>query len=101
MREILGGIFIIMGMFVLFISLLGMLRFRYVLNRMHAAAIADTLGLLLVILGLVFISEDLFHALKLCLVVVFLWLTSPVACHTIAKVEMLTNEHYEERLGEK
>lgn len=100
-REIVGALFVMMGMFVVAVALVGMFRFRYVMNRMHCSAIADTLGVLLVMIGLAFLGMDIFHALKLGLVVVFLWLTSPVATQVIAKVEILTNEHFEERVGGK
>ena len=100
-RMLVGGGFTLCGLFVVAVSLVGMFRFHYVLNRMHATAIADTLGVLLIMVGLAFLGMDLFHALKLGLVVVFLWLTSPVASHMIAKIEMLTNEHFEERVGGK
>ena len=39
------------GLFALFTALLGLFRFDYALNRLHAAAIADTLALGLVLLG--------------------------------------------------
>ena len=39
------------GLFALLTALLGLFRFDYALNRLHAAAIADTLALGLVLLG--------------------------------------------------
>ena len=39
------------GLFALLTALLGLFRFDYALNRLHAAAIADTLALRLVLLG--------------------------------------------------
>ena len=100
-REVIAAIFLTLGMVVFGISVLGIFRFRYVLNRMHAAALADTLGTLLVIIGLMILGLDAFHILKLVMVIIFLWMTSPVTSHMIAKVEMLTNEKFEERMGEK
>jgi multicomponent Na+:H+ antiporter subunit G len=35
------------------------------------------------------------------LIIVFFWLTSPIATHMIAKVELLTNKDAEERMREK
>lgn len=100
-REGIGAILILLGMFVFIVGILGIFRFRYVLNRMHAAAMADTLGTLLVIAGLVVLGLDVFHMIKLLLVIIFLWLTSPVSSHLIGKVEMLTNEYFEERMRGK
>lgn len=100
-REIIGMAFVLLGMFVVGVSLLGVYRFRFVMNRMHAAAISDTLGIFLSVIGFAILSANLFLILKFGLVVLFLWLTSPVTSHMIAKVEMLTNEHFEERVRGK
>ena len=45
------GLCVVGGLFALFTALLGLFRFDYALNRLHAAAIADTLALGLVLLG--------------------------------------------------
>lgn len=100
-REGVAAILIVSGMFVFVVAILGIYRFRYVMNRMHAAAMGDTLGILLVLAGLVVLGLDIFHIIKMILVIVFLWLTSPVSSHLIGKVEVLTNEHFEERMRGK
>ena len=61
-------------------------------NRMHAAAIGDTLGIGFALLGLIVISGFNFTSLKLFLVIVFLWFSSPVSSHLIARLEVSTNE---------
>ena len=40
------------GLFVFFSAVLGLFRFDYVLNRMHAAAVGDSLGIFCVLIGL-------------------------------------------------
>ena len=60
------------GLFVFFSAVLGLFRFDYVLNRMHAAAVGDSLGIFCV------------------LIFVFLWLTSPVCSHLVAEMEIST-----------
>ena len=42
LRVILASVCLLSGLVVIAISILGLYRFNYVLNRMHAAAIADT-----------------------------------------------------------
>lgn len=101
MSNVLGIIFILLGMFVFAVAVLGLYRFEYTLNRMHAAALADTLGTALVMIGLMILGIDLFHVLKLLLVVVFLWITSPVSGHLISKTEILTNLNLDERMKQK
>ena len=39
------------GLFAVFTAILGLFRFDFALNRLHASAVADTLGLLLMALG--------------------------------------------------
>lgn len=101
MRECIAAIFIIAGLFVFVVSLLGIFRLKYVLNRMHAAALGDTLGLGLIAIGLMIMGINLFHSLKYLLIILFFWMSGPVATHMIAKVELLTNIDYEGRTREK
>ncbi|MBQ9833084.1 MAG: monovalent cation/H(+) antiporter subunit G, partial [Clostridia bacterium] len=51
-RDIIGLILIGLGMFVILSAVIGIFKFKYVLNRMHASALCDTLGLLLILAGL-------------------------------------------------
>ncbi|MDD6066009.1 MAG: monovalent cation/H(+) antiporter subunit G, partial [Firmicutes bacterium] len=75
-------------------------RFKYVLNRMHAAAMGDTLGIGFSLLGLILMSGWNFTSLKLLFVIVFLWFSSPASSHLIARLEVTTDEekdkHYRE-----
>lgn len=91
-RFIVGAILIILGLIVFFVEVFGVYRFRYVLNRMHSAAMGDTLGLALCILGLIILCGINFTSLKLLSVIVFLWLASPVSSHLIASLEFTINE---------
>ena len=59
-------------------AVIGVYRFGYVLNRMHAGAIGDTLGFVCVILTCMICAFSVFDALKLVVLVLFLWFTTPV-----------------------
>ena len=91
-RFLIGGGLLLCGLGTFIIEIIGVFRFRYVLNRMHAAAIGDTLGIGFALLGLIVISGFNFTSLKLFLVIVFLWFSSPVSSHLIARLEVSTNE---------
>ena len=65
------------GLFALLTALLGLFRFDYALNRLHAAAIADTLALGLVLLGVMVAVGFRAVLWKLVLVLVIQWYTSP------------------------
>ena len=84
------------GMGIFMLQIFGVFKFKYVLNRMHAAAMGDTLGLGASLTGLILLSGLNITSVKLALILVFLWLASPVASHLIARLEVVTNEQLEE-----
>ncbi len=94
-RFIAGGGLLLCGLGIFIIEIIGVFRFHYVLNRMHAAAMGDTLGIGFALLGLIVISGINFTSLKLFLVIVFLWFSSPVSSHLIARLEVTTDEEKE------
>ena len=99
-QFIAGAILITCGVIVLALSVFGVYRFNYVLNRMHAAAMGDTLGILLVLGGLIVFTGFSFLSLKLLLTIVMLWLTSPVSSHLIGRLEIHVNERLNDHLKE-
>ncbi|MBR5509339.1 MAG: monovalent cation/H(+) antiporter subunit G [Lachnospiraceae bacterium] len=96
LQLIAGGIFIVIGLLTLAVSVFGVFRFQYVLNRMHSSAMGDSLGILFIIFGLMILSGFQFGTLKLALIIVFFWLAGPVSSHMIGQMEVLTNEKIEE-----
>lgn len=91
-RFLAGAVFLLIGLSIFVIEMIGVFRFRYVLNRMHAAAMGDTLGIGSCLLGLIIISGWNFTSFKLLLVILFLWLSSPTSSHLIARLEVTTDE---------
>lgn len=100
LRVLLGLIFVILGGIMFFISIFSMYRFKYVLTRLTGIGLADTSGLALVIFGLIVSGVNFFTGFKLILILVFFWATSPIVTHMIARVEILTNPKYLERIKE-
>ena len=78
-----GGLLLLIGLLIFLIEMVGVFRFQYVLNRMHAAAMGDTLGIGCCLLGLIVMKGFSFTSLKLLLVIIFLWFSSPVSSHLI------------------
>lgn len=99
-QFIVGAALILAGLVIFILSVIGVYRFKYVLNRMHAAAMGDTLGLLLVLAGLIVFSGFKFLSLKLLLIILMLWLTSPVSSHLIARLEVHINEQLKDHMKE-
>ena len=91
-RFILTAAFMLVGLFVCCVGVYGVFKLKYAANRMHAAALNDTLGVSFCLIGLAISAPDFFTALKILLVVVFLWLASPVASHLLCRLEVETNE---------
>lgn len=96
MQFAVGAFLIVMGLLVEGIAVFGIFRFTFSLNRMHSAAIGDTLGMGLVCLGLCIISGFSVTTLKLLLVIFCFWLAGPVSSHLLARLEITTNEHIDE-----
>lgn len=99
-RFLAGAVFLLLGLGIFLIEIIGVFRFKYVLNRMHAAAMGDTLGIGFSLMGLILMSGWNFTSLKLLLVVVFLWFSSPTSSHLIARLEVTTNEDEEKNYRE-
>lgn len=91
-RFIIGTAVLLCGLSIFVIEIFGIFHLKYVLNRMHAAAMGDTLGISISLIGLMIFSGWNFTTLKMALVIVFLWCASPVSSHLIARLEVSTNE---------
>lgn len=95
-QFVVGVSFLFAGVAIFCVEIWGVFKFRYVMNRMHAAATGDTLGIGASLLGIMILNGFNFTSLKMGLVIIFLWLASPVSSHLIARLEATTNEHLKE-----
>jgi len=90
-RFILAAILLLGGMVTLLATIVGMFRFRYVMNRIHFAAKCDTFGVMLTISSLILMLGWDVSSLKLLLILVFIWLANPLSGHLIARLESTIN----------
>lgn len=95
-QFLIGTGCLLTGLGIFVIQLVGVFKFKYVLNRMHAAAMGDTLGIGISLIGLMILSGFNFTTLKMGLIICFLWLASPVSSHLIARLETTIEENMEE-----
>ena len=109
LRLILFAVLLLAGLVIQLTAVLGVNRFRFAVNRMHPAGMADTLGLLLMALAaVVYAGFDwitlkillvvalFWITLKILLVVALFWITSPVCSHLIGRLVRETDEeHFE------
>jgi len=92
-RFLTGSGLLILGVITFMIEIFGVFKFKYVLNRMQAAATGDTLGIGISLTGLMILSGFRFATLKIGLIILFLWCASPVSTHLISRLEYTTNEN--------
>ncbi|HET7313743.1 monovalent cation/H(+) antiporter subunit G [Salinisphaera sp.] len=76
---------IVAGALACVISGFGMLRMPDLFARIHAASVADTGGMLLILTGLMIQAGFGLTTARLVLIVVFLLITGPTATHALAR----------------
>ena len=81
-----SGVFIVCGVVALLIGSVGLLRLPDVYCRIHAVGMIDTAGASFIILGMIIHEGFTLVTVKLVLIGVFLFFTSPIATHAVAQV---------------
>ena len=84
-RFIAAAICLIFAAVMECIAVFGVYKFKFVMNRMHSAAIGDTMGLMLGALGLMLLKGSRWFSYKMALVVLFLWMTSTISSNNLAE----------------
>ena len=97
-RFALSAACLVTGLVFMILAVFGVNRFHRALNRMHAAAMGDTLGIVFVFAGLILIRGFSMDSLKLFLVILFFWTAGPVSGHMISRLEAMTDENLGEIL---
>ena len=83
--NIVALVFIFCGLFFITVSALGILRLPDFYSRNHAVGKSETLGSILVLLGLAIYNGFEVNSLKLLAIVLFIALANPTATHAIAR----------------
>ncbi len=86
---IVGWILLSLGSAFCLIGTLGLMRFPDFFSRVHAASIIDSLGAILILLGLITQTQDVLVIIKLLLILFFMMLTGPTAVHALARAALL------------
>lgn len=82
---IVSNIIVSIGVFFLLVGSIGLIRLPDFYSRSHAVGKSDTLGIILVVLGLVVHEGLSLNSVKLVMIMVFVGLTGPTATHALAK----------------
>ena len=91
MMDIMGvvsAILLLVGSGFALIGSIGIVRMPDVFTRLHAAGITDTLGAAGVLLGLALKAGFSLLLVKLLLMLAFLLLLNPTACHALARAAL-------------
>jgi multicomponent Na+:H+ antiporter subunit G len=100
MDKIIISILILLGSFFILIASIGMVRFKDLYGRLHASTKATSFGILLLLVGASIYFNDVQVYVKTLLIIVFIYLTAPLAAHSISK-SFKTREEKPERDGEE
>jgi len=83
--DILSWITLVGGSIFVVIGGIGLIRFPEFFTRLHAAGITDTLGAGLIMVGLILQSGLSQNSLKIGIMLLLVFVTSPTASHALAK----------------
>lgn len=86
--DLLSWAFILGGAFFSVVGAIGILRLPDVYSRMHAAGIIDTFGIGLILVGLMFQATAWIVAMKLGLILAFVFFTSPTTTYALARAAL-------------
>ncbi|MDI9916179.1 Na+/H+ antiporter subunit G [Rhodococcus sp. SRB_17] len=84
--DVIGAVSIFLGALLALTAAIGIVRFPDTLRRMHAATKPQVVGLILVLMGAVFLLRGSVDIWMLILVGVFTLLTAPVIAHSVGRV---------------
>lgn len=91
--EIVSAISLVGAGFFAFIAGLGLVRFRDLASRMHAATKASGAAFALVLVAICLRDPDLTTIVKAVLAIAFAFLTLPVAAHLLGRSAVRRGEH--------
>ena len=92
-RFVIAALLTLAGVFCMISSVLGL--YRFALTRIHAASLMDTVSIFLMLSGLSVATGFTVATAKMVVVILFLWITSPVASHLIGRLEVTINDELE------
>jgi multicomponent Na+:H+ antiporter subunit G len=86
--HVLGMAAVVGGAFFLLVGSVGLVRLPDFYCRNHATGKSDTLGIMLVIFGMILIEGFTLNSAKLFFVLIFVFLTNPTGTHALANAAL-------------
>ncbi len=87
--DILSWVLLTLGGISVLIGGIGALRMPDIYTRMHAASVTDSMGAILVLVGIMLQAGLSLATIKLAAILLFLLLTSPTASNALAAAALL------------
>ena len=84
LHDIAGWVLVLGGCFFTVVGAFGLVRLPDVYTRVHSAGVVDTAGAGLLLLGLTLYGGFTIVSIKLVLILVFIFFTSPTATNALA-----------------
>jgi multicomponent Na+:H+ antiporter subunit G len=88
-NEIVTTVLLALGCVISLTGSLGLLRMPDFYTRLHTAGKTDSLGQFVILVGLVFVTDDILIQCKLVVVGLILMIVAPTATHAITKAAHL------------
>ena len=85
LAEILSWVCLLCGGFFVLAGGIGLVRLPEFYTRLHASGLIDTLGLWLILVGLMIQAGPSLVTVKLVLIIAFVFFTSPTSTHAVAQ----------------
>jgi multicomponent Na+:H+ antiporter subunit G len=82
-QSVVSVMLIVGGIFFIFIAGVGVIRLPDFYSRTHAVSKSDTLGILLVVLGLIIYEGLTINSLKLAFIFILVALANPIGSHAL------------------
>ncbi|WP_417624670.1 monovalent cation/H(+) antiporter subunit G [Paremcibacter congregatus] len=89
LTDIMSWIFLLSGGFFVFAGGVGFLRMPDLYTRMHASSLTESLGAILILVGLMFQGGLTLVTVKLVIMLFFLLFTGPTAAYALANAALL------------
>lgn len=83
--DIVSALMLLGGSFFVLVGAIGVFRLPDFYTRLHGAGVTDTLGAGLILLGLMLQAGFTLATVKLLMILIFLFITSPTSCHALAQ----------------
>ncbi len=85
LQNILTISFLLLGSFFMLIGSVGVIRLPDFYTRSHATSKSDTLGIMLIVVGMICYEGIVINSVKLLIIFVFIALANPVGSHALAR----------------